>query len=97
MSHFGPNTEGTTFVPISLYGSSTVGNFAVFEYYYYFTLKVDMPDAAPHFGSKTKAGDKVEFIGMSGIWWNEEGKVKRHVEHARLKYEGFDVNSVKRI
>ncbi|KAI9786516.1 MAG: hypothetical protein M1816_007898 [Peltula sp. TS41687] len=97
MSHFAPNTERMEFVPISLYGSSVVGNFAVFEYNYWFYFKKDMPEVAVHFGPNTKAGDKVEFVGVSVVWWNDEGKVKRHLEHARLVWEGFDVNQVKRM
>lgn len=97
MKYFGPATSDTKVEAISLYGSSVVGNFAVLEYQNSFKLKRDMPEAAAHFGSLTKAGDTIVLIGVSIIYWNEEGKVKRHMEHARLKWDGFDLNSVKRM
>lgn len=93
----GPNTTDTKVVAISLQGSSLPGEFAVLEYTNTFKLKVDMPYAAPHFGSLTKAGDIVSLVGVSLLWWNEEGKVIRHCEHARVKWEGFDINQVKQL
>ena len=82
---------------ISLQGSSAPDSFAALEWAISWKLKEDMPEIAAHLAPGTKAGDTVHQVGVTLLWWNEHGKVKRHIEHGRLQWDGFNINQVKRI
>lgn len=87
-------TSGLRFESISVHGSSAPGAFAAFEWILRLTLRAELPDMAAHLPKGVKVGDEVRWVGVSLLWWNEEGKVKRQTDHGRLAWEGFEMESI---
>lgn len=83
----------TTVTAISLYGSSEPGSFAVMENLVSFKLTSDpSPGAADNLPPGAKAGDTVQMIMLSVLWWNADEKIIKELEYGRLVWENFTLD-----
>ena len=91
-------TETLTVEPLSVQGSCAPGSFAVLEWVLTFKLEGKVPTAlAPHFPPDVPAGGEAKWVGVSLLWWNEEGKIKIQKDHGRYVWEGFDMEEAKKV
>lgn len=84
----------TSVTALSLDGSCEPGFPGVMENLVSFKLKSDPPPgAADNLPPGAKAGDTVQMIMLSVIWWNEDGKIQKEIEYGRLTWPGFTLDA----
>ena len=77
-------------IALFLSGSSAPGMCSVMENANRFKLVSDAPPGSEDkLPSGAKAGDMVQMIISSTIWWGEGGKVTDEMEYGRLVWKGF--------
>ena len=91
-------TETLTVEPLSVQGSCAPGSFAALEWVLTLKMKGEVPSQmAQHFPPDVPAGGEAKWVGISLLWWNEEGKIKIQKDHGRCVWEGFDMEEAKKI
>ena len=86
-------TEDIQMGCLSLDGSSEPGSFAALQWIMNFKLKAEIPALAPG----VKVGERATLVGVSCLWWGENGKVKKQAEHGRPLWPGFDIELARRM
>jgi hypothetical protein len=85
-------------IALSLDGSSAPGHKSVMENVNRYKLKFDAPPGSEDkLPPGAKAGDTVQMIIQSTIWWAEGGRVAKEFEYGRLAWKGFTIDEWDRV